>query len=89
MICLSSLTGCTTEHTVTVPETKLVVLTPDKIAVPAKPELLKYDTRYGLDHPTNFRRFQTNQIVLIDYITNLQNVIATYESEIDNLQKQK
>lgn len=87
LVALLLITGCTTEKVVT--QTKYEFYVPSKQVVPEAPELQKYDTRYGLDHPKNFRIFQENQLASSDYIISLRSVIEAYESQIDSMTEKK
>lgn len=82
------LTGCATEPQ-KIYLTQYEVLVPSKMEVPEVPNLIKYDTKYGLDHPKNFRAFQTNQLLESDYIISLQNTIKFYENQIDKCNQEK
>lgn len=81
------LVGCT--HTEYVTKTNTVVLIPHKQVVPQAPALQKYDVRYGLDHPANFRKFQENQLRTSDYIINLRSALRGYEDEITRMEAKK
>lgn len=90
------LTGCATEPKIVHTPPEYIYFIPNKVALPAKPIFEKYDRRYGLDHPTNFTRFQRNAVLSKNYTNSLYDIIAHYEKEIDemtakkeSLQKQK
>lgn len=82
------LVGCASTPQVVV-QPRYMVYVPEKIATPAPPKLKTYDTRYGLDYPANFRKFQENSILLTDYAISLRETVNYYESQIDNLTKEK
>ena len=67
--------------------TETIYLAPNKVAIPDAPAIEVYDSRYGLDHPNNFRKFQRNAVILTDYIINLRSIIRYYESEIDRIEQ--
>ena len=81
MLCSS----CSSKNTEPVTITKYEYLIPNKLPVPSKPELYKYDTSLSVASPVNFKRIQQNTIFLIDYANSLKSVITAYEKEIDNL----
>ena len=62
---------------------------PEKITLPSKPTLLKYNTRQKMDSPENFKKLQQNTVFLIDYANALKDVILHYELTIDQLTQQK
>lgn len=82
------LVGCASSPRVVTKE-KLLVYVPERIATPSTPKIEQYDTRYGLDHPINFRRFQQNQLLMSDYIITLRETIKYYEEQVDQLTTMK
>lgn len=62
---------------------------PEKITLPSKPTLLKYNTQQKMDSPENFKKLQQNTVFLIDYANALKDVISHYELTIDQLTQQK
>ena len=89
VICLGILlmTACTTEKVVV--QYKYEVLSPEKQVVPATPELQFYNSSDPIDSPSNFRKFQENQLMLTDYIISLKSVISGYEKSIDVINAKK
>ena len=89
MLCLGTLmmTACTTEKVVV--QYKYEVLCPEKQVVPATPELQFYNSSDPIDSPSNFRKFQENQLMLTDYIISLKSVISGYEKSIDVINAKK
>lgn len=89
MLCLGTLmmTACTTEKVVV--QYKYEVLCPEKQVVPTTPTLQFYNSSDPIDSPSNFRKFQENQLMLTDYIISLKSVIAGYEKSIDVINAKK
>ena len=89
MLCLGILlmTACTTEKVVV--QYKYEVLCPEKQVVPTTPELQFYNSSDPIDSPSNFRKFQENQLMLTDYIISLKSVISGYEKSIDVINAKK
>ena len=89
VVCLGILlmTACTTEKVVV--QYKYEVLSPEKQVVPATPELQFYNSSDPIDSPSNFRKFQENQLMLTDYIISLKSVISGYEKSIDVINSKK
>jgi len=89
MLCLgtSVVTACTTEKVVV--QYKYEVLCPEKQVVPAIPELQFYNSSDPINSPSNFRKFQENQLMLTDYIISLKSVISGYEKSIDVINSKK
>ena len=89
MLCLGTLmmTACTTEKVVV--QYKYEVLCPEKQVVPTTPELQFYNSSDPIDSPSNFRKFQENQLMLTDYIISLKSVISGYEKSIDVINAKK
>ena len=89
VVCLGILlmTACTTEKVVV--QYKYEVLSPEKQVVPATPELQFYNSSDPIDSPSNFRKFQENQLMLTDYIISLKSVISGYEKSIDVINAKK
>jgi hypothetical protein len=84
------LTGCASTQPKIVVKNHLEIYVPNAIEQPAAPKLKKYDTRYDMSHPYNFRTFQENQLALSDYIVSLKSTISYYESQIEKgKEKQK
>ena len=81
LLCCFICTGCMS--TVQPTATPVLTFTPKKIAQPVLAPLKQYDSRYGLDHPTNFRIFQENQLKQTEYILALRDTVTYYEGEID------
>lgn len=81
------LTSCATETITIPPITETIYLTPTKIDRPPKPKIELYDTKYGLDHPYNFRTFQRNAVITTDYIISLEHLLLYYETEIDRIKQ--
>lgn len=77
--------SCSSKSIEPVTITKYEYLIPNKLPVPSKPELYKYDTSLSVASPVNFKRIQQNTIFLIDYANSLKSVITAYEKEIDDL----
>lgn len=69
------------------PITTSVYLYPNPVPAPLAPTLERYDSRYGLDEPGNFRRFQRNTLLMTDYIISLQEVVGYYEKECQRLKQ--
>ena len=89
VVCLGILmmTACTTEKVVV--QYKYEVLSPEKQVLPATPELQFYNSSDPIDSPSNFRKFQENQLMLTDYIISLKSVISGYEKSIDVINAKK
>lgn len=89
MLCLGTLmmTACTTEKVVV--QYKYEVLCPEKQVVPTTPALQFYNSSDSIDSPSNFRKFQENQLMLTDYIISLKSVISGYEKSIDVINSKK
>ena len=89
VICLGILlmTGCATEKVVV--QYTYEVLCAEKQVVPATPELQFYNSSDPIDSPSNFRKFQENQLMLTDYIISLKSVISGYEKSIDVINSKK
>lgn len=89
MLCLGTLmmTACTTEKVVV--QYKYEVLCPEKQVVPTTPSLQFYNSSDPIDSPSNFRKFQENQLMLTDYIISLKSVISGYEKSIDVINSKK
>ena len=89
VVCLGILlmTGCATEKVVV--QYKYEVLCPEKQVVPTTPELQFYNSLDPIDSPSNFRKFQENQLMLTDYIISLKSVISGYEKSIDVINAKK
>ena len=89
VICLGILlmTGCATEKVVV--QYKYEVLSPEKQVVPTTPTLQFYNSSDPIDSPSNFRKFQENQLMLTDYIISLKSVISGYEKSIDVINAKK
>lgn len=89
MLCLGTLvvTACTTEKVVV--QYKYEVLSPEKQVLPAAPSIQLYNSSDPINSPSNFRKFQENQLMLTDYIISLKSVIAGYEKAIDNINEKK
>lgn len=89
MLSLGSLmvTACTTEKVVV--QYKYEVLCPEKQVVPTTPTLQFYNSSDPIDSPSNFRKFQENQLMLTDYIISLKSVISGYEKSIDVINAKK
>ena len=89
MLCLGTLmmTACTTEKVVV--QYKYEVLCPEKQVVPTTPILQFYNSSDPIDSPSNFRKFQENQLMLTDYIISLKSVISGYEKSIDVINAKK
>ena len=89
MLCLGTLmiTACTTEKVVV--QYKYEVLCPEKQVVPTTPTLQFYNSSDPIDSPSNFRKFQENQLMLTDYIISLKSVISGYEKSIDVINAKK
>ena len=89
VICLGILlmTGCATEKVVV--QYKYEVLSPEKQVLPAAPSIQLYNSSDSINSPSNFRKFQENQLMLTDYIISLKSVIAGYEKSIDNINEKK
>ena len=83
------LTGCVSNTPQVVVKTKIELYVPTAIEQPPAPRLKKYDTRYDLSHPYNFRAFQENQLALSDYIVSLQSTIDYYEKQIQKGQEKQ
>lgn len=81
------MTACTTEKVVV--QYKYEVLSPEKQVVPTTPELQFYNSSDPIDSPSNFRKFQENQLMLTDYIISLKSVISGYEKSIDVINAKK
>ena len=81
------MTACTTEKVVV--QYKYEVLCPEKQVVPATPGLQFYNSSDPIDSPSNFRKFQENQLMLTDYIISLKSVISGYEKSIDVINAKK
>lgn len=76
------LSACSTNYELQQPASETIYLTPDTLPRPLPPKLEAYDVRYGMDHPINFKRFQTNTLKLVNHIQRLTDTIVTYESQI-------
>lgn len=89
MLCLGilMLTACTSEKVVV--QYKYEVLCPEKQVVPAAPTIQFYNSSEPIDSPSNFRKFQENQLMLTDYIISLKSVITGYEKSIDVINVKK
>ena len=89
MMCLGTLmlTACTSEKVVV--QYKYEVLCPEKQVVPTTPTLQFYNSSDPIDSPSNFRKFQENQLMLTDYIISLKSVISGYEKSIDVINAKK
>ena len=89
MLCLGTLvvTACTTEKVVV--QYKYEVLCPEKQVVPTTPTLQFYNSSDPINSPSNFRKFQENQLMLTDYIISLKSVISGYEKSIDVINAKK
>ena len=89
MLCLGTLmmTACTTEKVVV--QYKYEVLCPEKQVVPTPPTFQFYNSSDPIDSPSNFRKFQENQLMLTDYIISLKSVISGYEKSIDVINSKK
>ena len=89
VICLGILlmTGCATEKVVV--QYKYEVLCPEKQVVPAAPMIQFYNSLEPIDSPSNFRKFQENQLMLTDYVISLKSVITGYEKSIDVINAKK
>lgn len=89
MLCLGTLMmiACTTEKVVV--QYKYEVLCPEKQVVPTTPTLQFYNSSDPIDSPSNFRKFQENQLMLTDYIVSLKSVISGYEKSIDVINSKK
>ena len=89
VVCLGILlmTACTTEKVVV--QYKYEVLCPEKQVVPAAPAIQFYNSSEPIDSPSNFRKFQENQLMLTDYIISLKSVISGYEKSIDVINAKK
>lgn len=89
LLCLGviTMTGCTTEKVVT--QYKYEVLSPEKQVIPAAPSIQLYNSSDPINSPSNFRKFQENQLMLTDYIISLKSVIAGYEKSIDVINSKK
>lgn len=70
-------------------QTEYIFYIPEKISVPIKPTLLKYNTSQGINSASNFKKLQQNTVFLIDYANALRNTIIQYETLIDEYQTQK
>ena len=81
------MTACTTEKVVV--QYKYEVLCPEKQVVPTTPTLQLYNSSDPIDSPSNFRKFQENQLMLTDYIISLKSVISGYEKSIDVINSKK
>ena len=81
------MTACTTEKVVV--QYKYEVLCPEKQVVPTTPTLQLYNSSDPIDSPSNFRKFQENQLMLTDYIISLKSVISGYEKSIDVINAKK
>ena len=81
------MTACTTEKVVV--QYKYEVLSPEKQVLPATPKLQFYNSSDPIDSPSNFRKFQENQLMLTDYIISLKSVISGYEKSIDVINAKK
>lgn len=89
VVCLGILlmTGCTTEKVVV--QYKYEVLSPEKQVLPAAPSIQLYNSSDPINSPSNFRKFQENQLMLTDYIISLKSVISGYEKSIDVINAKK
>ena len=81
------MTACTTEKVVV--QYKYEVLCPEKQVVPTTPTLQFYNSSDPINSPSNFRKFQENQLMLTDYIISLKSVISGYEKSIDVINAKK
>ena len=70
-------------------QTEYIFYIPEKITVPTKPTLLKYNTSQGINSASNFKKLQQNTVFLIDYANALKNTITQYEKLIDEYQTKK
>ena len=89
VVCLGILlmAGCATEKVVV--QYKYEVLSPEKQVLPAAPSIQLYNSSDPINSPSNFRKFQENQLMLTDYIISLKSVISGYEKSIDVINAKK
>ena len=66
-----------------------IVSTPTKIARPAKPIFEQLNPKVSISSKENFKKVQTNLLLLRNYSNELAKTVEYYELEIDRLNKSK
>lgn len=80
-----SLCACSKSIEVEVPKTIVQIYVPEKVTTPPVPAYYKLNPDEGIDSVNNFTKLQKNLVLQKNYIKLLNNVIAHYEKQIDDL----
>jgi len=82
------LSSCSTTCPTTV-DVKYVVSVPVKIARPSKPVFEQLNPNVSISSKENFKKIQTNLLLLRNYSNELAHTVEYYENEIDRLNQTK
>lgn len=73
----------------TTTDVEYIVSTPTKIDRPAKPKFEQLNPNVSISSKENFKKIQTNLLLLRNYSNELFHTVEYYESEIDRLNQTK